>query len=149
MKKIILLLTILGMGLPSMAQEHVNLKNNYAAQGYDVVSYFNDNPEKGDKKFTHTYEGVSYRFASEANLMAFTSNPTKYIPQYGGYCAYAIAKKGEKVGVNPKTYLISNDKLYLFYNSWGVNTLDKWNEEGADDLRKEADSRWEEIVKTQ
>ncbi|MDC8002522.1 YHS domain-containing (seleno)protein [Aureisphaera galaxeae] len=149
MKKIILLLGIIFMSLPVLGQDHVNLKNNYAAQGYDVVSYFQDHPQKGDKKYTHTHEGVRYRFASKENLMAFQANPDKYIPQYGGYCAYAIAKKGEKVGVNPKTYLISDEKLYLFYNSWGVNTLEKWNEEGAETLQKEADERWQDIVKMQ
>ena len=128
------------------AQEHVNLKSGYAAGGYDVVAYFDDKTLKGDKKFTATHEGVSYKFSSQKNLEAFTSNPEKYVPQYGGYCAYAVAVKGEKVGINPKTFQIKDNKLYLFYNSWGVNTLDKWNEEGASDLQQKADANWSNIV---
>lgn len=143
------LVTILFIALISStitAQEHVNLKSGYAAGGYDVVAYFDDQALKGDKKFTTTYEGVSYKFSSQKNLDAFTGNPEKYVPQYGGYCAYAVAVKGEKVGINPKTFQIKDNKLFLFYNSWGVNTLDKWNEEGASDLQQKADANWSNIV---
>ncbi len=147
MKKIVLAITVVFMSLSAFGQGHVNLKGNFAAQGYDVVSYFQDNPQKGDKKITHTHEGVQYKFASQENKEAFTSNPEMYIPQYGGYCAYAVAVKGEKVSVNPKTYLITDGKLYLFYNSWGVNTLGKWNDEDPAELQKEADKRWMDITK--
>ncbi|GAB5398496.1 MAG: YHS domain-containing (seleno)protein [Aureisphaera sp.] len=149
MKKLILVLAVFAVSTVTWAQDHVNLKNNYAAEGYDVVSYFQDNPQKGDKQFSHTHEGVRYKFASQENLKIFQDSPDKYIPQYGGYCAYAIAKKGEKVGVNPKTFVITDGKLYLFYNSWGVNTLEKWNDEGSEQLQKEADKRWQDLVKTQ
>ncbi|MCH9659718.1 MAG: hypothetical protein K0U54_02280 [Bacteroidetes bacterium] len=141
MKHLFFLCTVVLLSHSLTAQNH-NLKGGFAAQGYDVVSYFQENPLKGNKKYTATHEGVAYKFSSEENLTRFTKNPEKFIPQYGGFCAYAIAKKGEKVGVNPKTYLISNKKLYLFYNSWGVNTLDKWNEEGAKSLEKQADAKW-------
>ncbi len=146
MKNIILLFAIFTSVFSVFAQEHVNLKNDYAAEGYDVVSYFQNNPQKGNKKFTSTHAGVHYKFTSKENLETFQANPEKYIPQYGGYCAYAVAKKGEKVGVNPKTFLITEGKLYLFYNSWGVNTLEKWNEEGPKSLQKDADLRWQDIT---
>jgi len=68
-----------------------------------------------------------------------------YVPQYGGYCAYAIAKNGKKVSINPKTFEIRDDKLYLFYNSWGTNTLDMWVKQGPEALQKKADSTWEKI----
>ena len=41
---------------------------------------------------------------------------------------------------------IQDGKLYLFYNSWGVNTLDKWNEAGAMNLQKKADTNWKRIT---
>ena len=148
--KHILSITILfvAMMLPGamMSQDHVNLKSGFAAEGYDVVAYFDNQTLKGNKKIVAEHDGVSYKFANEGNKEKFLSNPEMYVPQYGGYCAYAIAVKGEKVGVNPKTYLIKDDKLYLFYNSWGVNTLDKWNEEGASELQKKADANWNTIV---
>ena len=128
------------------SQEHVNTKKGVAASGYDVVAYFDDEALKGKKEFTATYMDVTYRFASEANLSRFNENPDEFVPQYGGYCAYAIAEKSEKVGINPKTYQIQDGKLYLFYNSWGVNTLDKWNEAGAMNLQKKADTNWKRIT---
>lgn len=131
------------------AQDHVNLKGGFAAEGYDVVAYFQNEVKKGDKQFSTTHEGVNYKFHTAKNMEAFQKNPDSYVPQYGGFCAYAVAKNGEKVGVNPKTYTITDGKLYLFYNSWGVNTLEKWNEEGAETLRKNADNQWQQILKAQ
>ena len=128
------------------AQNHVNLKKGFGAEGYDVVTYFNNEALKGDKKITASYEGVAYKFSSEGNKQIFEANPSKFIPQYGGYCAYAVGIKSDKIGVNPKTFQIINGKLYLFYNSFGVNTLEKWNEEGAQDLQHKADLNWQQII---
>jgi YHS domain-containing protein len=119
-----------------------NLKKGYAAEGYDVTAYFDNNALEGDKKFTTTYDGVKFKFVSQANLDKFKANPDKFVPQYGGYCAYAVAVKGEKIGIDPKTFEIRDGKLYLFYNSWGVNTLEKWQEEGAKTLQGQADAAW-------
>ncbi|WOC41122.1 YHS domain-containing (seleno)protein [Polaribacter sp. HL-MS24] len=123
-----------------------NTNKGYVAEGYDLVSYFQQKAEKGDKKFTTSYDGVQFKFASKAHLEAFQKAPEQYVPQYGGYCAYAIGLKGKKVGINPKTFEIREGKLYLFYNSWGTNTLDLWNEEGAEKLQKQADINWQKII---
>ncbi len=150
MRKALFIFTFFILNLPqAFSQDHVNLKGGYAAEGYDVVSYFQNNPLKGDKRYTAKFDGVSYKFASEENLKTFKENPSHYIPQYGGFCAYAIAKDGKKVGVNPKTFTITDGKLYLFYNSWGVNTLNKWNEEDPEALRVKADTAWDSILKNQ
>ena len=129
-----------------IGQEPANLKKGYAAEGYDVVDYFSNEAIEGNKIFSTIYKGVKYKFSSARNLETFKENPSFYIPQYGGYCAYAVGEKAELIGVNPKTYQIIDDKLYLFYNSWGVNTLDKWNEEGAAALKEKADLHWNNIV---
>ena len=130
-----------------LSQEHVNLKKGYAAEGYDVVAYFSNEAIEGKKEFQTVYQGVKYKFSSQENLSEFNNNPTMYVPQYGGFCAYAIAEKGEEVGINPKTFQIIDNKLYLFYNAWGINTLEKWNEKGVDALQKKADENWESIMK--
>jgi len=129
------------------SQENFNLKKGYAAEGYDVVAYFNNKAEKGQKKFTTTIEGVKFKFISAKNVKIFIANPNKYIPQYGGYCAYAIGKTGEKVSINPKTFEIRDGKLYLFYNAWGTNTLELWTKEGTKELQEKADQNWERLQK--
>ncbi|CAM1350593.1 MULTISPECIES: YHS domain-containing (seleno)protein [Tenacibaculum] len=127
------------------AQNNYNLKKGAVANGYDVVAYFNNTALKGSKKITAKHDNVTFRFSSEKNLKAFKKEPQKYIPQYGGYCAYAIGKNGEKVSINPKTFEIRNGKLYLFYNSWGTNTLKLWLKENPEELQKKADQNWQKI----
>jgi len=122
-----------------------NTKKGYVAAGFDVVSYFNNRAQEGEKQYSTEYDGVKYKFISQENLIAFKSDPVKYTPQYGGYCAYAIAVKAQKVGINPKTFEIRDGKLYLFYNSWGTNTLELWKKENVKGLQIKADKNWELI----
>lgn len=120
-----------------------NLKKGFVAEGYDVVSYFENKAENGEKEFIATYDGVKYKFISKNHLEAFNQNPKKYIPQYGGWCAYAIGANNTKYDINPETFEIRDGKLYLFYNSWGVNTLSKWKVENPEKLKQQADENWE------
>ena len=142
---ITLLFLIISSTLFSQKTEYY-LKKGYIAEGYDVISYFNKKPLEGNKKYQTIYDGVKFKFSSEKNLALFKENPTKYIPQYGGYCAYAIGKTGEKVGINPKTFEIRDGKLYLFYNSWGTNTLKLWLKENPQQLKKQADINWKKRI---
>ena len=128
------------------AQEY-NLKRGFVAEGYDVVSYFSNTSKEGNNNFTTTYDGVKFKFATKENLETFKKSPEKYIPAYGGFCAYAIGAKGERVSIDPETFEIRDGKLYLFYNSWGTNTLEKWEEEGAENLKINADKNWLKIKK--
>ena len=41
-----------------------NTKKGFAANGYDVVAYFNNTAQEGSKQFTTTFDGVAYKFAS-------------------------------------------------------------------------------------
>lgn len=123
-----------------------NTKKGYVAEGYDVVSYFtNKAPLKGNKKYQTTYETAKFKFATEEHLNMFKENPKKYIPQYGGYCAYAVAAKKTKMYIDADAYEIRDGKLYLFYNSWLGSKLDDWQEGDTKKLQKKADKNWEEI----
>ena len=122
-----------------------NDKGGYIAKGYDVVAYFSGTPKIGSSKYIQTYKGAKYKFSTKANLNKFKANPSKYIPQYGGYCAYAMGKDGSKVSINPKTFEIRNGNLYLFYNSYGTNTFNKWKKEGAAKLKTQADKNWKKV----
>ena len=125
-----------------------NTKGGFGAEGYDVVSYFNNNPVKGKACFTVIHNKVKYKFSNQLNRAKFNNNPTKYTPQYGGWCTYAMATTNAKVSVDPKTYEIRNGKLLLFYNSWGINALDKWVKENPDELLKKADENWKKLKNT-
>ena len=126
-------------------QKEFNLEKGVAIQGYDPVSYFNAAPRQGSSTFSTQYNGVIYRFSSAGNLAAFNKNPAGYEPQYGGWCAYAMGAKGEKVEVDPETYKIVGGKLYLFYNKYFNNTLKSWNKAEAT-LKASADANWKRIA---
>jgi len=145
MKSLILLFLISASTAFSQTIDY-NTKKGFMANGYDVVSYFNNKALEGNKLFSTEYDGVHYKFVSEDNLNTFKKNPKKYMPQYGGYCAYAIAEKANKASINPKAFKITNGKLYLFYNAWGTNTLELWQKENSDSIINKADKEWELII---
>ncbi|MEM6515106.1 MAG: YHS domain-containing (seleno)protein [Bacteroidota bacterium] len=142
MKSLIAIVLFSTAFLSSAQKIDYNTKKGFVAEGYDVVEYFNNNAKKGVNDYQITHDGVKYKFISEENLEIFKASPTKFIPQYGGYCAYAIAVKNKKVSINPETFEIRDGKLYLFYNSWGTNTLESWLEESPEVLRQKADDNW-------
>ena len=144
--KTFITILLIAVSTTFFGQEY-NLKKGYLAEGYDVVSYFSNRAEKGDKEFTTIYNAVKFKFSSKKNLDTFKSAPNKYIPAYGGYFAYALGTKGERVAINPKTFEIRDGKLYLFYNSWGINTFKMWQEGGAEQLKAKADKNWIKIKK--
>jgi YHS domain-containing protein len=128
MKKIMLLCWLLVPAFlqaqsPALRQKNFFVEKGLALQGYDAVSYFQAKPLKGKANFSTTHQGIKYQFANAANLAAFQLDPAKYEPQYGGWCAYAMGKTGEKVEVDPETFKLINGKLYLFYNQFFNNTL--------------------------
>ncbi len=144
MNKYILLLVISLASSTIYAQEiDYNLDGGYIAKGYDVVSYFDHSPQKGNKNFITAYQNAKLKFTNQKNLDLFKSNPEKYFPQYGGWCAYAMGAKGDKLTIDPKTYEIRDGKLFLFYNSWGNNTLNRWLEKNTAELKLKADKNWE------
>jgi YHS domain-containing protein len=145
MKKIILLVLI-AFSTSTFAQENYYTKKGAIAEGYDVVAYFSNKAVEGNKKFAAKYNGVKFYFSSQKNLDAFNANPTNYIPQYGGFCSYAMASKGKKVTSDPETFEVREGKLYLFYNSWGTNTFKSWVKEGPKQLIVKADKNWTKIT---
>ena len=124
-----------------------NLDDKVAISGYDPVAYFKSNKAvKGNKNLSVYNQGVIYYFSSAENKEEFKKNPFKYEPEYGGWCAYAMGAKGEKVSIDPETFKIVNGKLYLFYNSFFNNTLKSWNKDEAN-LKAKADVNWTKIFR--
>ena len=114
-----------------------------AIRGYDTVAYFTDGkPEKGSDDFTMDYEGATWKFSSQDHLDLFTADPDKYIPQYGGYCAYGVAV-GNLVKIEPELWTIVDDKLYLNYNK---SLNGKWKKDIPGYIKK-ADAQFETLLK--
>jgi len=145
MKKMFFMLFIFFSTVLFSQQIDYNEQKGFVANGYDVVAYFSNKVVKGTAKIEYRYDGANYRFSSKKNLETFKSSSAKFVPQYGGWCAYAMADKGEKVTVNPKTFEIRNGKLYLFYNAYFNNTYESWLEEMPEKLVKKADLSWSKI----
>ncbi len=134
------IITLLLSQNPSLKTNYL-LTDGFVASGYDVVSYFSHKPEPGNNAFITEYERVKFKFSSAENLQIFKSNPQKYIPKYGGWCAYAISLNGSKVTVDPKNYRIYNNELFLFYKRNRSDTLQDWlkNEK---ELYQKAEINW-------
>lgn len=132
---------------PEVRKKQYNLESSgLAIQGYDPVAYFTmSKAVEGKKDLSVNYNGVTYRFVSEQNKNEFTRNAARYEPQFGGWCAYAMGKKGEKVEIDPETFKVLNGKLYLFYNKYFNNTLKSWNQDEAR-LKTQADHNWMKFI---
>ena len=139
--------TVLDDEGPRPAVKQYNLEKGLALSGYDPVAYFKEGggkPQKGKKDLTVAHRGVTYRFASAKNKSLFEKDPARFEPAYGGWCAYAMSQ-GEKVDVDPKSFLIENGRLHVFYKGLFSNTKKKWQKEGGDKLRPKADASWKKI----
>lgn len=116
--------------------------NNYGAGGYDVVSFFDsDTPVKGDKKFSVNHLGADFLFSTQANLDKFIAAPEAYLPQYGGYCAWAMADSKFFKG-DPKQWTVLDGKLYLNYSD---KIQAKWKADPQGFISA-ADAVWPDIL---
>jgi YHS domain-containing protein len=126
---------------------HYNLDDGLALQGYDPTTYFTDGggkASKGKREITATHRGVTYRFASGKNRARFLASPSRFEPAYGGWCAYAMAD-GDKVEVDPESFLIEDGRLLVFYDGFWADTRKKWLKEGVGVLRPKANVGWKGI----
>lgn len=122
-------------------EEHTSLFGDSAvAQGYDVVSYFDGKPQPGKETIQTEYRDGNFWFSSIENQKRFLENPAKYIPAYGGYCAYSVAQ-GYLAPIDPKVYKIYKGKLYLNYNE-AVQA--RWLKD-IDGFIKKANVEWPKI----
>jgi YHS domain-containing protein len=87
--------------------------NGVILKGYDAVAYFTRHQAvKGNPAIQTSFGGATYYFASVADKVAFGKNPSKYVPQYGGFCAYHMSK-GKLKDSDPTAFLIYKGKLYV------------------------------------
>ncbi|MDD1795436.1 YHS domain-containing protein [Enterovibrio sp. ZSDZ42] len=99
---------------------------NDAVSGYDTVSFFDGTPTEGSSTFKTEHDGVTWKFANQANLDKFLANPAQYAPQYGGHCSWAIAANDALAPGDPMLWKVVDNKLYLNYNE---ETFETWNQD--------------------
>ena len=128
---------------PSVGQYNLDGRG-LALDGYDPVAYFPEGggaARKGRSELELEHAGVRYRFATEANRELFLARPDRFEPEYGGWCAYAMGKNGEKVEVDPESFRVRGGRLFVFYDGFLNDTRKKWLKD-EDGLRVQADRAW-------
>jgi hypothetical protein len=143
-----LALLIVGLTLPAHASHHVNTITGLtleggplALRGYDPVAYFTEGRAVlGKPTVMAKFDGAVYQFSSETNKQAFEKDPARYVPQYGGFCAYGVSLRA-KFDSDPAVFKIVDGKLYLNLNRDIQKT---WEKDVAGNLRK-ADQNWNRI----
>lgn len=121
---------------------YTGLLSSTGAGGYDVVSYFDAGKAiKGSSSHTAEYLGATWRFASAQHKTAFETNPEKYAPVYGGYCAWAVSQ-GYLAKGDPEYWTVLEGKLYLNYNQ---EIQDRWLQDTENFIRL-ADENWPAVL---
>lgn len=148
---IVMIISILSLN--ALARPEANLNSSgVILDGNDPVSYFqSDKPKKGNAQFQVKQGDVTYWFSSQANKDLFLTDrkkdPQKYEPQFGGWCAYAVADSKSKVEVDLNSFVIQDGRLLLFYKGLWGDTKKKWLDTKGKDSKtylKEADANWPE-----
>ena len=140
----IVLLTSLNTFAPDITYYNLD-DTKIALRGYSPVSYFEvGRPQKGKKEFKSTYQGIHYYFTSAAQKKTFEANPSKYVPAYGGWCAYGISVGG-LFRIDPEKFRIVNGQLLVFLNNIEVDARAKWEATPNGDVvhTKSAKANWE------
>lgn len=141
--KMTVLWGLLVLSMAAFAKDSIYQKSGLAIKGYDPVAYFTEkSPVKGKAEHAFVYMEAKWLFASAENLAAFKANPAKYAPQYGGYCAYAVAK-GSTAKIDPEAWKIVDGKLYLNYSK---SIQKKWEKDISGYIQA-ADANWPNVLK--
>ena len=146
--KILIFVFIVSITSVVQAQTPPIDENGLAIGGYDAVAYFSGEAKKGLETYATKHKEATYQFSSEENLEAFKKNPSQYLPQFDGYCAWGVGAKNTKFPINPETFDIVDGKLYLFFNGpfngETFNTLTPWNADTTN-LMTKAHANWEKL----
>lgn len=120
----------------------LNVTGNLAISGYDAVAYLTDGkPVKGLPHLSTTWSGAVWRFASAEHRDVFLKDSGRYAPQFGGYCAWAVAH-GYTANGDPEAWTIVDGRLYLNYSK---RVQRKW-ETNIPEYIKQAQANWPGVL---
>lgn len=109
--------------------------------GYSPVSYFESGPEPGSPAYPVVHGGVTYFLTGPEQVDLFMADPTKYLPAYGGWCAFGMAVE-DHFAVDPTSYKIVDGRLMLFLKTPDVDARALWDEQGDGAAKAKADAFW-------
>lgn len=113
-----------------------------AIQGYDPVAFFTQQkPVKGAPQFVSEFNGAKYWFGSAEDKATFDKEPSKYEPQFGGYCAYGVSR-GSRAPVKIEAWQIVNGRLLMQYD---LDIKSEFNKDQQGTLKK-ADQNWPSLL---
>jgi YHS domain-containing protein len=118
-------------------------ESGVALGGYDPVGYYRTGAATpGDDAYELRYDGSVYHFASVENLTSFEADPARYLPRYGGFCAYGV-RMGRKLPIDPTAFDIVDGRLYLFLDRATRHT---WHQDETGNIQI-ADKIWPELMR--
>lgn len=128
----------------SQSRPRINVdRNGVAIQGYDPVAYFTEGRAvRGNAGIAVTYDGATYHFATEDHRTLFLEDPSRYAPQYGGWCAYAMAD-GNFATVQPDQFVVHDGRLFLNFNA----RINRRFQGDIDDYVESADRSWAQVYR--
>ncbi len=116
-----------------------------ALEGYCPVAYFAVNkPVRGKPEFASIHDDVTYHFVSADAKEAFDANSEKYVPAFGGWCAFGMAVS-DKFPIDPTNFKIVDGKLLVFLKNRNVDALELWNDGNERELLKNANAHWASV----
>ena len=153
MKSLILAVTTLLITTTAFAQnfkaDHNTDDSKITLLGYSPVSYLDLGiAQKGVKEYKASYDGLNYYFATNDQKKTFEENPTKYLPQYGGYCAFGVSV-GAKFRADPNKFVVKDGKYFLFLYDLEVDAQQLWLAGNHEKLVAKADGNWNKLSKEQ
>lgn len=120
----------------------VYAEDGVAIGGTDPVAYFAEGaPRAGSAEHSLDWNGATWRFASAANRDAFAADPEAYAPQYGGYCAWAVAE-GYTAPIDPEAWRIEDGRLFLNYSR---RVQRRWERDVPGNIAR-ADGNWPAVL---
>jgi len=142
-----LLVSTLTLGQDNKANNIDN--SNIALQGYSPVSYLDLGiAQKGLQAFKSEYNKVTYYFTNADQKAAFDRNPSKYLPQYGGFCAFGIYA-GAKFRPDPNKFIVKDGKYFLYLYNLELDAQQLWlAENNHNALVATANTNWQKLSKT-
>ena len=115
-----------------------------AIEGYSPVSYFDGKAEQGSAMFAVEHDGITYHLTNSNQVATFTKNPTKFVPAFGGWCAFGMAVQ-DKFPVDPTNFKIVDGQILLFLKNTGVDALEIWNGKSEQAVLKDARAHWKKV----